>query len=99
MNKTSVANKTQKEVNLQDFSKVRTNVILTPDQKVGFLRGMMRIRRFEQAALKYYNQGCMGGFLHLYIGQQAVAVGALSLLNVDDHIITAYTTHDPAMPI
>jgi hypothetical protein len=52
MNKTSVANKTQKEVNLPDFSKVRTNVILTPDQKVGFLRGMMRIRRFEQAALK-----------------------------------------------
>jgi len=99
MNKTSVSNKIQTEANRQDFSRVRTNAILTPDQKVGFLRAMMRIRRFEQTALKYYNQGYMGGFLHLYIGQEAVAVGALSLLSADDHIITAYRDHGHALAI
>ncbi|QQY08284.1 MAG: pyruvate dehydrogenase (acetyl-transferring) E1 component subunit alpha [Candidatus Xiphinematobacter sp.] len=99
MNKTSVASKIQAEVDLQDFSKVSTNAALTSDQKVEFLRGMVRIRRFEQAALKYYNQGCMGGFLHLYIGQEAVAVGTSSLLHADDHIITAYRDHGHAIAV
>ena len=57
-----------------DFSKAEVNANLTPDEKMGILRQMLRIRRFEQVSLKYYNQGAMGGFLHLYIGQEAVAV-------------------------
>src|SRR5277367_1601457 len=70
---------------------------LTKEDKVRFLREMFRIRRFEQTSLKYYNLGRMGGFLHLYTGQEAVAVGTMSLLGKDDHIITAYRDHGHAL--
>lgn len=99
MNKPSVASKTQKEVASLDFSQARINAKLTSNQKIEFLRKMVRIRRFEQAALKYYNQGYMGGFLHLYIGQEAVAIGTLSLLGINDHTITAYRDHGHAIAI
>ncbi len=60
---------------------------------------MVRIRRFEQAALKSYNGGKMSGFLHLYIGQEAVAVGTISLGGADDHYITAYRDHGHALSV
>lgn len=60
---------------------------------------MCRIRRFEQTALKYYNQGKIGGFLHLYIGQEAVALGTISLLGENDHVITAYRDHGHALAV
>jgi pyruvate dehydrogenase E1 component alpha subunit len=70
---------------------------LTKEDKVRFLREMFRIRRFEQTSLKYYNLGRMGGFLHLYTGQEAVAVGTMSLLGENDHVITAYRDHGHAL--
>ena len=70
---------------------------LTKEDKVRFLREMFRIRRFEQTSLKYYNLGKMGGFLHLYSGQEAVAVGTMSLLGNNDHVITAYRDHGHAL--
>ncbi len=82
-----------------DFSKSPFNASLKPAQKVGFLREMLRIRRFEQQALKYYNQGIMGGFLHLYNGQESVAVGTASLMNGHDEIITAYRDHGHALAV
>ncbi|OHE75192.1 MAG: pyruvate dehydrogenase (acetyl-transferring) E1 component subunit alpha [Verrucomicrobia bacterium RIFCSPHIGHO2_12_FULL_41_10] len=60
---------------------------------------MLRIRRFEQQALKFYNQGKMGGFLHLYIGQESVAVGTASLMNGQDEMITAYRDHGHALAV
>lgn len=83
-----------------DFSASEINKALTPEKKIGFLREMFRIRRFEQTALKYYNKGdAMGGFLHLYIGQEAVAVGTVSLLGENDHVITAYRDHGHALAV
>jgi pyruvate dehydrogenase E1 component alpha subunit len=79
------------------YAQAAVNAALTPEQKIGLLREMLRIRRFEQIALKYYNQGAMGGFLHLYIGQEAVAVGTVSLLGKHDHVITAYRDHGHAL--
>ncbi|RYX83838.1 pyruvate dehydrogenase (acetyl-transferring) E1 component subunit alpha [bacterium] len=71
---------------------------LTPDQKINILRQMMDIRRFEQTALKHYQAGGdMGGFLHLYIGQESVAVGSTSLCGEHDHVITAYRDHGHAL--
>ena len=70
--------------------RLRINQKLTPDEKIGLLREMLRIRRFEQQALKQYNGSKMGGFLHLYIGQETVAVGTCSLMGDHDHVITAY---------
>ena len=54
---------------------------------------MLLIRRFEEKAGEMYNQGKIRGFLHLYIGQEAVAVGFISALRRDDYVITAYRDH------
>ncbi len=83
----------------EDFAKATINAGLGAEEKIRFLSEMFRIRRFEQASLKYYNQGKMGGFLHLYIGQEAVAVGTVSLMGKNDHIITAYRDHGHALAV
>jgi pyruvate dehydrogenase E1 component alpha subunit len=58
---------------------------------------MVLIRRFEEKAAELYAQGKIGGFLHLYIGQEAVAVGSIGALTPDDHIVTAYRDHGQAI--
>jgi len=80
-----------------DYARAEINAKLSAKQKIRFLAGMLRIRRFEQTALKFYNQGKMGGFLHLYIGQEAVAVGTVMLMGKNDHVITAYRDHGHAL--
>jgi pyruvate dehydrogenase E1 component alpha subunit len=57
------------------------------------LRSMLLVRRFEEKAAEMYALGKIGGFLHLYIGEEAVAVGALSVLRPDDHAISTYRDH------
>jgi len=54
---------------------------------------MSLIRRFEEKAAEMYALGKIGGFLHLYIGQEAVAVGAMSALRPDDYAISSYREH------
>ncbi len=56
-------------------------------------RQMCLCRRFEEAAAKAYSQGKVSGFLHLYIGQEAVAVGALSAAEPTDYIVATYREH------
>jgi pyruvate dehydrogenase E1 component alpha subunit len=60
-------------------------------------RSMLRIRRFEERCAQLYVEGKIGGFLHLYIGQEAVGVGAMSLLRPDDYFITSYRDHGYAL--
>jgi pyruvate dehydrogenase E1 component alpha subunit len=79
------------------YADAAINKQLTNDDKLRLLRDMFRIRRFEQTSLKYYNLGRMGGFLHLYSGQEAVAVATISLLGKSDHVITAYREHGHAL--
>ena len=62
-----------------------------------FYRKMMLIRRFEEASARLYMQRLIGGFLHLYIGEEAVAVGAISLLEPQDYVITHYRDHGHAL--
>jgi pyruvate dehydrogenase E1 component alpha subunit len=75
------------------------NASLSPDAKVDLYRTMVRIRRFEERSLRAYQAKKIGGFLHLYIGQEAVAVGACSLMGKDDHVITAYRDHGHAIAV
>ncbi|MBT8043565.1 MAG: pyruvate dehydrogenase (acetyl-transferring) E1 component subunit alpha [Verrucomicrobiae bacterium] len=82
-----------------DFSQSKINKDLTNEEKIQFYREMVRIRRFEQVALKYYNKGMMGGFLHLYIGQESVAIGTIGLTQENDHVITAYRCHGHALAV
>jgi pyruvate dehydrogenase E1 component alpha subunit len=75
------------------------NAKLTADDKIELYRKMVRIRRFEQVSLQHYQAGRMGGFLHLYIGQESVAVGCVSLMGENDHVITAYRDHAHALGV
>ena len=67
------------------------------DAYLGWLRMMLLIRRFEERAGEAYAIGQIGGFCHLYIGQEAVAVGLISSLRADDHVISAYREHGQAL--
>jgi pyruvate dehydrogenase E1 component alpha subunit len=61
------------------------------------LRQMLLIRRFEERAGEAYAQGKIGGFCHLYIGQEAVAVGAVAALDSDDYLFASYREHAHAL--
>jgi pyruvate dehydrogenase E1 component alpha subunit len=64
------------------------------DQLLKFYREMLLIRRFEERAGQLYGLGLIGGFCHLYIGQEAVAVGLQSAMTVGkDSVITGYRDH------
>jgi len=64
------------------------------DELLGFYKEMLLIRRFEERAGQLYGLGLIGGFCHLYIGQEAVAVGLQSALEVGkDSVITGYRDH------
>ena len=58
---------------------------------------MKLIRRFEERSAEHYGRGNIGGFLHLYIGEEAVAVGVISPLRDDDKIVTHYRDHGHAL--
>ena len=60
-------------------------------------RQMYRIRRFEEEAARAYAQGKIGGFLHLYIGQEAIAVGASAVLKKEDYVFQTYRDHGTAI--
>ena len=63
------------------------------DQELAALRDMLLIRRFEEKAGQLYGMGAIGGFCHLYIGQEAVVVGMQMALKKGDEVITGYRDH------
>lgn len=64
-----------------------------------YYRQMWLIRRFEEESARAYAQGKIGGFLHLYIGQEAIAVGAAAALTPEDYVITTYRDHGHALAL
>lgn len=60
---------------------------------LGYYRDMLLIRRFEEKAGQLYGMGLIGGFCHLYIGQEAVVVGIQSVQNPEDTVVTSYRDH------
>jgi pyruvate dehydrogenase E1 component alpha subunit len=67
------------------------------DEYRGWLRQMLLVRRFEEKAGEAYSLGKIGGFCHLYIGQEAVAAGSLGALGPDDYIVCSYREHGHAL--
>ncbi len=67
------------------------------DTLVKLFHQMLLIRRFEEKCAESYSLGKIGGFCHLYIGQEAVGVGAISALRTDDYVITSYREHGQAL--
>lgn len=64
---------------------------------INLLHQMILIRRFEEKSAESYSLGKIGGFCHLYIGQEAVGVGAISAIRRDDYVITSYREHGQAL--
>src|SRR5208282_1215378 len=75
--------------------------IATPEvdaeHALGLLRDMVRIRRFEEKSAELYSAAKIRGFLHLYIGEEAVAVGAMRALTPDDSVVATYREHGHAL--
>ncbi|SJZ48267.1 pyruvate dehydrogenase E1 component alpha subunit [Enhydrobacter aerosaccus] len=84
---------------LPDKSKAETKApgpgdnSVSPEQLKTFYRDMLLIRRFEERAGQLYGMGLIGGFCHLYIGQEAVVVGMQSTIGGQDTIVTSYRDH------
>jgi pyruvate dehydrogenase E1 component alpha subunit len=76
---------------------VPTQVGLTPEHGLRLLHEMLRIRRFEEKCAELYSVGKIRGFLHLYIGEEAVAVGAMQALRQDDAVVATYREHGHAL--
>jgi len=74
-----------------------TQPALERDRSLALLREMLRIRRFEEKCAELYSAAKIRGFLHLYIGEEAVAVGALRALDADDAIVATYREHGHAL--
>ncbi len=70
---------------------------LTRPQLVDLYEQMTLLRRFEEKAAEEYTLGKIGGFLHLYIGQEATGVGALSILRPTDYVVSSYREHGHAI--
>ena len=70
---------------------------LEPNQLIDLYRQMILIRRFEEKAAEVYVAGKIGGFCHLYIGQEAVAVGSISAIRKDDYVLGSYREHGQAL--
>lgn len=64
---------------------------------IELLRQMLLIRRFEEKSAEAYSMGKIGGFCHLYIGQEAVGVGAISAIRREDYVLTSYRDHGQAI--
>ncbi|HYL30771.1 MAG TPA: pyruvate dehydrogenase (acetyl-transferring) E1 component subunit alpha [Gemmatimonadales bacterium] len=70
---------------------------LDRDEAVGLLRSMLSIRRLEEKSAELYSAGKIRGFLHLYIGEEAVAAGAIRALTPDDAVVATYREHGHAL--
>jgi pyruvate dehydrogenase E1 component subunit alpha len=69
----------------------------TREHALSLLRQMLLIRRFEEKAAELYSGGKIRGFLHLYIGEEAIAVGAMQALGAEDAVVATYREHGQAL--
>lgn len=80
-----------------DTSALEVLESLSEETLLDWYRQMVLIRRIEEEAANGYQQGKIGGFLHLYIGEEATAVGSINALRDDDNIVVHYRDHAHAM--
>jgi len=73
--------------------KSNSGVTLTAKEALKLYEEMLLIRRFEEKAGQLYGMGLIGGFCHLYIGQEAVATGVKAVQQEQDTVVTAYRNH------
>src|SRR5437667_8632147 len=91
--KKSVAKETEQEKGGGKGNGSRSPLEFTREQELTALRDMLLIRRFEEKAGQLYGMGAIGGFCHLYIGQEAIVIGMQMALKKGDQVITGYRDH------
>ena len=74
---------------LRAFAEDAPGIDATAEEALDWFRKMSLIRRFEERAEEAYGKGKIGGFLHLYIGEEAIAVGAMAALLPEDDVIAS----------
>ena len=74
-----------------------TGLELDRDHGLHLLRELIRIRRFEERCVELYSAAAIRGFMHLYIGEEAVAVGVMQALTADDAVVATYREHGHAL--
>ncbi|MGE5170186.1 MAG: pyruvate dehydrogenase (acetyl-transferring) E1 component subunit alpha [Rudaea sp.] len=79
------------------MNEIATDATTSPALERALLRDMVRIRRFEERCAELYGELKIRGFLHLYIGEEAVAVGAMHALAPDDNVVATYREHGHAL--
>src|SRR6266404_4153695 len=84
----SEARKSEQKARLQGLDR---------ETRIDLYYQMLLVRRFEEKSAESYSMGKIGGFCHLYIGQEAVAVGAISAIRRDDYVLTSYREHAHAI--
>ena len=84
-------------VETQEESRDGGAVATDGEHLVELYRKMVLVRTFEEAAQRGFRQGKIGGYLHVYIGQEAVATGFLDAYREGDAVITAYRDHPHAL--
>jgi pyruvate dehydrogenase E1 component alpha subunit len=89
--KTQSGKSAQRQADSADFSDT------TKEIRLELLRSMLLQRRFEERCAEAYALGKIGGFCHLYIGQEACGTGAIAALRADDYVITTYRDHGQAL--
>jgi pyruvate dehydrogenase E1 component alpha subunit len=72
-------------------------VPFSPELSTGLLADMLRVRRLEEKCAELYSAGSIRGFLHLYIGEEAVAAGAMRALRPEDNVVATYREHGQAL--
>ena len=88
--------KSSKNGSIQKQRKVNKSAIISDEMKrelVNYYKDMVLIRRFEEKAGQLYGMGLIGGFCHLYIGQEAVVVGMQAVINDNSSVVTSYRDH------
>ena len=71
--------------------------LVSREHALELLRAMVRIRRFEEKCAELYGASEIRGFLHLYVGEEAIAVGTMRALTADDAIVATYREHGHAL--
>jgi pyruvate dehydrogenase E1 component alpha subunit len=72
-------------------------VVTEAPHRLDLLRTMLRIRRFEETCAELYSASKIRGFLHLYVGEEAVATGVMSVLTPEDAVVSTYREHGHAL--
>jgi len=74
-----------------------TDAPVTRDHALALLRDMVRVRRFEERCVELYSEARIRGFMHLYIGEEAIATGVMRALTPDDAVVATYREHGHAL--